>query len=459
MTRLVELPLWLLLLIVGFAAFAALDRVLAPSVRWFFRRRMQKVVAQVNTKLERPIEPFKLARRHDMIQRVLYDPKVAEAIAEHARTEDVPENVAFEMAERYAREIVPSFSASMYFGFATRASRWLSQTLYRVRLGHFDEAAIEAIDPDATVIFVMNHRSNMDYVLVTYLAAERSALSYAVGEWAQVWPLKHLIRAMGAYFIRRKSRNPLYRRVLARYVQLATAGGVTQAVFPEGGLSLDGTVREPKLGLLNYVVSDFDPEGARDVVFVPVALNYDRVLEDRILLSAADAGVRKFRFSLLKMLGFIGRQIKFKLQGRYHRFGYASVSFGDPVSLREFVKTCPDNVTECVAQKVMERVRDVVPVLPVPLVATVLLKAKVALSGVEVAKRVTTLATKLELKGAHIHVPRDSLDYAAEIGLRMLTLRHMVIEQDGKYAASADEKAALQFYAASIAHLVNSRKA
>jgi len=453
MGRIVELPLWLLLLIIGFAAFAALDRVLVPSVRWFFRRRMQKVVAQVNTKLERPIEPFKLARRHDMIQRVLYDPKVAEAIAEHARTEDVPENVAFETARRYAREIVPSFSASIYFGFATRASKWLSQTLYRVRLGHFDEAAIEAIDPEATVIFVMNHRSNMDYVLVTYLAAERSALSYAVGEWAQVWPLKHLIRAMGAYFIRRQSRNPLYRRVLARYVQLATAGGVTQAVFPEGGLSLDGTVHAPKLGLLNYVVSDFDPEGPRDVVLVPVALNYDRVMEDRILISAGEKGERKFRFSLLKMLGFIGRQIKFKLTGRYHRFGYASVSFGDPVSLREFVKTCPDNVTECVAEKVIQRVRDVVPVLPVPLVAAVMLAAEGPMDQGQVAAAVTGLANRMQENGAHIHVPRDSLEYAAEIGLRILFLRHMVIKENDTYLASAKEQAALEFYANSIAHL------
>ena len=452
MNRAVELPLWLLLLIVGFAAFSALEKVLAPSVRWFFRRRMEKVVARLNTKLERPIEPFKLARRHDMIQRVIYDPKVAEAIAEHARIEGVPENVAFETARRYAQEIVPSFSASIYFGFAIRASKWLSQTLYRVRLGHFDEAAIEAIDPEATVIFVMNHRSNMDYVLVTYLAAQRSALSYAVGEWAQVWPLKHLIRAMGAYFIRRKSRNPLYRRVLARYVQLATAGGVTQAVFPEGGLSLDGKVRAPKLGLLNYVVSDFDPEGPRDVVFVPVALNYDRVMEDRILISAGQAGKRKFRFSLLTMLGFIGRQIKFKLQGRYHRFGYASVSFGDPVSLREFVKTCEDNVTECVANAVMQRVRDVVPVLPVPLVASVMLAANGPMDAEQVAVAVTTLAKRMQANGAHIHVPRDSLEYAAEIGLRILSLRHMVIEQNGSYTASDKEQAALEFYANSIAH-------
>ena len=63
---------------------------------------------------------------------------------------------------------------------------------------------IGKIDPKATVIFVMNHRSNMDYVLVTWLVANRSALSYAVGEWARVWPLSGLIRAMGAYFIRRR---------------------------------------------------------------------------------------------------------------------------------------------------------------------------------------------------------------------------------------------------------------
>lgn len=61
------------------------------------------------------------------------------------------------------------------------------------------------------------------------------ALSYAVGEWARVWPLEMLVRSMGAYFVRRDSGDPLYRAVLQRYVQMATAAGLTQAVFPEGG--------------------------------------------------------------------------------------------------------------------------------------------------------------------------------------------------------------------------------
>ena len=115
--------------------------------------------------------------------------------------------------------------------------------------------------PDASVVFVINHRSNMDYVLVTYLVSESSALSYAVGEWARVWALQRLIRAMGGYFVRRDSSNPLYRKVLARYVHMATTSGVAQAVFPEGGLTRDGALRPPKLGLLSYMVSGFDPNG------------------------------------------------------------------------------------------------------------------------------------------------------------------------------------------------------
>ncbi|MBL4769271.1 MAG: glycerol-3-phosphate acyltransferase, partial [Rhodobacteraceae bacterium] len=116
MTQIVEMPLWLLLLILGFAAIAALDKVMMPSVRWFFRRRLEKAVEQLNKRLDRPIQPFKLARRYDMIQRLIYDPQVSQAVASHAKERGIPENVAFEEARSYAREIVPSFSASAYFG-------------------------------------------------------------------------------------------------------------------------------------------------------------------------------------------------------------------------------------------------------------------------------------------------------------------------------------------------------
>ena len=160
--------------------------------------------------------------------------------------------------DRYAREIVPSFNAYLYFRIGYAIARAVARMLYRVRIGYVDEAALARIDPKSTIVFVINHRSNMDYVLVAFLAAERAALSYAVGEWARIWPLQQLVRAMGAYFVRRNSGDALYRTVLARYVQMATEAGVTQAVFPEGGLSVDGRLRPPKFGLLDYMLKGFD---------------------------------------------------------------------------------------------------------------------------------------------------------------------------------------------------------
>jgi len=454
MNTVVQMPLWLVILILGFAAIAALDKIMLPSVRWFFRRRMEKVVARLNERLERPIQPFKLARRHDMIQRLIYDPEVSKAIAEFAAEEGVPENVAFEQARRYAREIVPSFSASAYFGFATRLAKYLSNALYRVRLGHFAEAALAEVNKDATVVFVMNHRSNMDYVLVTYLAAERSALSYAVGEWARVWPLSRLIKAMGAYFIRRKSRGTLYRRVLARYVRLATDAGVAQAVFPEGGLSLDGALAPPRMGILKYVVDGFDPAG-RDVVFVPVALNYDRILEDRILVAAGEAGERRFHAKISVVAKFALGLIWHRLRGNYHRFGYAAVSFGAPLSLAEFLRTEKEANVERLAEQLMDRIANEVPVLPVPLVSTALLHFDTPVSRDVLTQKVTDIIS--ELPSELVHLPRDDLTYAVEVGLRALNKRAIVNIQDELITISAKDKPILRFYAASIAHFLCNR--
>lgn len=450
MTQSVEIPLWLLMLILGFALIAALDKVMIPSVRWFFRRRLERVVARVNQRLERPIQPFKLARRYDMIQRLIYDPMVSQAVSDHARAQGIPESVAFEEAGRYAREIVPSFSASAYFGFAIRAARFLSNALYRVRLGHQDEAGLKAIDPEATVIFVMNHRSNMDYVLVTYLAAERSALSYAVGEWAQVWPLSGLIRAMGAYFIRRKSRNELYRKVLARYVRLATDAGVTQAMFPEGGLSQSGALMPPKLGLLKYIVDEFDPEG-RDVVFVPVALNYDRVLEDRILVAAARDPKGRFKASIGVVTGKALKQVWLRATGRYHRFGYAAVSFGKPVSLRAVVARVDGDPTVPLARMLMRDIGAIVPILPVPLVAWLVMQnGPMTREEIELG-----FAKVLNMNpDAHTHLPRNNRDYAVEVGVRQLVERKILRSERGRYVPDAGQVDILRFYANSIRHLM-----
>jgi glycerol-3-phosphate O-acyltransferase len=440
----VTLPWWLLILILAFAGIAALDKVLVPSVRWFFRRRMERIVARVNMRLDRKIQPFKLAARQDMISRLAYDRQVLEAVTEHASETGMPPDVAFAEARAYAREIVPSFSAYFYFGFATGLAKRFTRLLFRVRVGKVD-AALAQIDPKATVVFVMNHRSNMDYVLVTWLVANRSAISYAVGEWARIWPLSAMIRSMGAYFIRRKSRNALYRRVLARYVQMATDDGITQAMFPEGGLSLDGQIGPAKMGLLSYIVAGFTP-GDRDVLFVPVGLAYDRVLEDRVLTTAAKAGTRTFRARPLVLLKATGRILWGRMRGTFKGFGTAAASFGPPVSLKGFLAEKHDDPIEALGQRLMADIMAVVPVLPVPLAAAALLEGPV--TRADLPARVEGLIAALRASDAILRLPPQGIMQAIAEGLEPLIARGAV--QEGSDGLRVIDPDILGFYAASV---------
>ena len=102
-----------------------------------------------------------------------------------------------------------------------------------------------------------------------------------------------MITSRGAFIVRRNSGNPLYRRVLERYVNMSTRAGVGQAVFLEGGLSKDGALREPKLGFLDYMLRDYHADTDRDITFIPVGINYDRVIEDRSLVRKLDPEAEK----------------------------------------------------------------------------------------------------------------------------------------------------------------------
>ncbi len=470
MTQTVTLPLWLVALIVLLAGWAALERLLIPSVRWFLRRRVNRVLDELNTRLKIQIQPFKLTKREVLIDRLMYDPQVQEAAAAHSRENETPRDVVMEKVARYAREIVPAFNAYVYFRFGYWLARKIARSLYRVRLGYSDEEGLLSIAPKSTVVFLMNHRSNMDYILVAYLAAEKTALSYAVGEWARIWPLQTLIRSMGAYFVRRNSRDALYRKVLGRYIAMATAAGVTQAVFPEGRLSRNGKLQPPKLGLLDYMVRSFDPADERDIAFVPVGINFDRTFEDRSFLLELDPTTKRpGAFSAAANTAkFVLKNLALMAGNKWHRFGYACVNFGSPVSLKTYIqqhgldfrkmeKEERFTRVEELARELMEAIGKVIPVVPVSLVATVFVRhPEKAWSELELKGEVLKLTQELEACGAHVYLPRGDQDYAITVGLRMLTLRRLVTESDGLYAPKAEELPLLTYYANSITHLFSS---
>lgn len=460
-------PLWIALPVGLLAAWAAYDKLVMPAIRWFVAGQANRVIDELGERLRIGIRPFQRTRRQILIHRLLGDPRVLEAAEQYAAATATPLPAALKRVERYAREIVPAFNAYLYFRTGYWLGKKLAQGLYRVRIGYVDSDGIRAIPENATVVFVMNHRSNMDYVLAGYLAAEQAALSYAVGEWARIWPLSALIRAMGAYFVRRNSRDELYRRVLERYIVMATQAGVPQAVFPEGGLTRDGRMREPRLGVIDYMLRGFALDGERDLVFVPLGINYDRVLEDRSLLRAEDpqAERRGRGAAAATTLRFVLHNLGLMAKSEWHRFGYACVNFGAPVSMRayctergiDFQRLSGEARRAEMAElgaRLMAVVGAIVPVVPVALIASVFVaRPDAAWSEIALKAEAQALLERLRAGGAKAYIPRQDLDYAFTVGLRMLTLRRLVEAQDGMVRARAEELPLLRYYANSIAHL------
>ena len=111
----ITISLWFFLLLVLISALAILDRIFIPSVRWFLRRRINRVIDEIGSRLDIEIKPFQLTKRQVLVERLAYDPKVIQAIQAYAQKEETPREVMQARVLRHAKEIVPSFNAYLYF--------------------------------------------------------------------------------------------------------------------------------------------------------------------------------------------------------------------------------------------------------------------------------------------------------------------------------------------------------
>jgi glycerol-3-phosphate O-acyltransferase len=192
---------------------------------------------------------------------------------------------------------------------------------------------------------------------------------------------------------------------------------------------------------------------------VPLGINYDRVLEDRSLL--LETRSKSTSRAVWGTVRFVAHNVSLMLRSEWHRFGYACVNFGTPISLRargiDYQALSGEARRAAVAalgRDLMEAVGRIVPVLPVPLIASVFVaQPQRALSELELKAEVGHALARLEAAGAHVYIPRGDFDYAVAVGLRMLRLRHLVEENEGLYRPRQEELPLLAYYANSIAHL------
>ncbi|HEY2375820.1 MAG TPA: 1-acyl-sn-glycerol-3-phosphate acyltransferase [Gemmatimonadaceae bacterium] len=435
-------------------------------LRTYFDRLALRAVHRSGARVDR----YKLARRSFVSEQLLNDPVIADAVRRHAAEQGIVEAEAWGVVHRYIDEIVPFFNIIAYYQLGYRAAGWLLDLFYKVSVEYADRARQEQLPRDAVLVYLMNHRSNADYVLVSYALAGDVAISYAVGEWARAFPLEHLFKAFGSYFVRRRYREALYHAVLERYVQLITRQGVTQGIFLEGGLTKDGKLRPPKIGLLDYVLGIArDPAYRSRLFIVPVAVNYDRVLEDRTLLrelATADGHPHTSKFKQLReVVHYLWWNSARLVTRRWKRYGRAAVTVGAPIALDEWFareSTLFDLPrahrlarVQALCDEIMVRIGQLVPVTSVPL-------ACAAIQSIDrdfiprslLLDRMTEMrAVLVELNGRVIRADRDITE-TWERAWRMLRMRRVLLETGDGYTLLPRNRELVRYYANSIAHLL-----
>ncbi|MGQ0649178.1 MAG: 1-acyl-sn-glycerol-3-phosphate acyltransferase [Gemmatimonadaceae bacterium] len=438
--------------------------------RALFDRSARRAVHRFRARVNR----YKLTRKRYIVEALLADEEVAAAARLHAREHGVSEDAAWRRVRVYLDEIVPFFSILAYYRFGYTASRLLLNLFYKVTVESEGEDRFRELPRDSVVIYLMNHRSNADYVLVAYALMGDVSLSYAVGEWARAFPLEYIFKSFGSYFVRRKYREPLYHTVLARYVQLITRNGVTQGIFPEGGLSRDGTLGPAKIGLLDYALGVArDPAYRRRLFVVPVGINYDRVLEDRSLLAELASRRTGRRPSRLIQSREVGKYVVWNLgrllSRRWKRYGRAAVTVGTPIpvaawlddlerrGIRPFALERTDRLgyVQQFCDEAMRRIGELVPVTPVTLACAALqtFDSEFVLHA-HLLQRMDELRDVLLELNARVLTAERTSEEIFDRAYRMLRMRRVVVRQGSGYVILSRGRPLISYYANSIAHLL-----
>ena len=420
------------------------------------------------------IDRFKFTRKSYVIANVLAEPSVAEAVRAHAALHTEDETVTWQRVQRYLDEIVPFFNLLAYYRVGFNISRFILGVFYKVSVEHERPDPFRGLPRDSVVIYLMNHRSNADYVLVTYVLMGAVSISYAVGEWARAFPLEYLFKSFGSYFIRRRYREPLYHAVLQAYVQLITKNGVTQGIFPEGGLTRDGALRPAKIGLLDYAMGVArDPSVRARMYVVPVGINYDRVLEDRSLLRELELQSDRPVTSRLAQVREVGRFLFWNstrvVLGRWRKYGRAAVTIGEPIAVDAWLSGLEQSGVEFFSldrsarlsrlqvfcDDVLARIGAIIPVTPVPLACAAVQSFDADyIPHDQLVERMAAMRDVLqESNGRVVRADRD-IEETFDRAYRMLRLRRMIARTGDGYLVLPHGRPLISYYANSIVHLL-----
>jgi glycerol-3-phosphate O-acyltransferase len=235
-----------------------------------------------------------VSHRRNLVKGLVHGPQVRQAIIEEAERENISLEKAESQALRYGNEIASDYTYTA-IRFLELVLSWFWNKIYDgIKVNHIE--GVQEVAQGHEVIYVPCHRSHIDYLLLSYLLF-RNGLTpphIAAGINLNMPVIGGLLRRGGAFFMRRTFKgNPLYTAVFNEYLHTLFSKGFPVEYFVEGGRSRTGRMLQPKTGMLAITMRSFLRSNRLPVVFVPVYIGYERVLEGRTYLGELRGASKK----------------------------------------------------------------------------------------------------------------------------------------------------------------------
>lgn len=394
------------------------------------------------------------------VERALADDAFQQQICELAALIHEPADDLRDLAKKYLGEIAADINYT-YIEIGSLILKGVFRSLFSGLI--FNEEGLahaKRLYAKAPVVFVPNHKSHADYLILSHILYNNNMTipHVAAGLNLSFWPLGPLFRRCGAYFIRRSfENNALYKASVETYLKVLLEEGYSQEFFIEGGRSRTGKMGLPRHGLLSMLSKPVREGSIEDLHFIPVSLTYDRVLEQGSYEDELE-GAQKEREKpshLLRLVKYLKRQ-----KGRY---GKIYVNFGAPVSYAEVAKEGAEgNVVDNVAQRICREVNRNIVVTPQSIVAMALLSSGPKPLKFEEIEKISDLYLKwLRAKGAKLSLSIETdQNTALRTALGSLVLNHYVSKNMGTgealYVVDADKRLKLDYIKNGSVHFLAS---
>jgi glycerol-3-phosphate O-acyltransferase len=287
-----------------------------------------EILAQINRHRQSITGPV-LKSRAELRESILSGERFQQTLQSHAQTHGITLAEVRMKAAEYLNEIAAAYSPSWILLYSHIVG-WLLRTLFDgLSMNPEDLAAIKRMSLRGPLVFIPSHRSHFDYLLISYVLYHNDLPCplVAAGNNLSFWPMGPLFRRGGAFFIRRTFGGAvLYSRTFAEYIHKILEEGHNVEQFIEGGRSRTGKLLLPKLGLLSILLNACKNGACPDLVFVPVSIGYDRVLEEKSYLQEIEGGTKQAEnfWQVVRARKFLRK-----------RYGKVYLQFGDPISLQD----------------------------------------------------------------------------------------------------------------------------